>query len=388
MEKDIYLSTNQFALELQPYGIIDGYELFIDLQWFAAEDEGRTFDPTERKIRKAREEGRVAKSQDIPSSLILLSVAALIWGIDNYYVRNFKDLFAFYIQRLNRINELGFSAEMLNAAKYIFQLMWPIVFIVIAIAILGNTIQFGWVFSTKPLEPDFSKVSFKFDKWAEKVFSVQGVYSTSLSVVKIALIVVIILLNLLGKLDEIAASSFQTFDESMKLGFRIIFSILVETGLLLLAIGIIDYQFQRYLFMNQLKMTFQDVKEEFKESEGDPEVKRKIQNRMQEFLSRNVVKNVSDSDVLVTNPTHFAVALKYESETMDAPHVMAKGEDSLALRMRQIAKDAEVPIIENKPLARALYADLEVGDEIPEKYYEAVVIIFEELYKLKEKERV
>lgn len=375
-----------YVLDVNPYGRIEENALAIDLQWFAAEDEGRTFDPTERKIQKEREKGRVAKSADIPSSLILIAVVGMIWGIGRYYVNNFRSIFGFYFSRVQSIDDAGFAAEGTHFVLYMMRFIWPVVVVVVVLGILGNVMQFGWAPSIKPITPDMSRVSLNFTKWFEKIFSVQGMYSTGTSLLKIGIITMVIVFNIIFYMDDIATTLFQSFETGIGIGIKIVFSVLLETGIVLLGLGLIDYQFQRFQFMNQLKMSFQDIKEEFKESEGDPEVKRRIQGKMQDYLQRNIVNDVSDSDVLVTNPTHFAVAMKYERETMDAPQVMAKGEDAMALRMRRIAKESDVPIIENKPLARALYADLEVGDEIPEKYYGAIVLIFQEVYKMKGEE--
>ncbi|MFP4152448.1 MAG: flagellar biosynthesis protein FlhB, partial [Alkalispirochaeta sp.] len=150
----------------------------------------------------------------------------------------------------------------------------------------------------------------------------------------------------------------------------------------LLVISLFDYLFQRHQHREQLKMTKQEVKEERKQFEGDPLIRNRLRQRMQEMMSRNIVQNVQSADVIVTNPTHFAVALQYDPDRMGAPTVTAKGQDETALRIRRIAGDAEVPIIENKPLARALYAEVEIGEQIPEKFYEAMVIVLREVYRM------
>ena len=359
------------------------YKLSMHLQWFAAEDEGRTFDPTEQKIRKAREEGRVAKTQEIPASLLTLLVVILLWVIGSLFVRNLSDIMQSYFGRLYLLEKNSFENEGIQFTFFILRVLWPVFTTAMVVAILGNVVQFGWAPSIKPITPDISKVSFKFNKWIEKIISVQGWYNTGMSVVKILIVSSVIVVNIYLQQDKILSTVSIPFKESMIFMVKISFSIIIEVSIVLLGLAILDYVFQRSLFMEQLKMSFQDIKEEFKESEGNPEIKKRIQSRMQELLNINLPQTISDSDVLVTNPTHFAVAMKYDSDDMDAPVVTAKGEDEIALRMRRLAREREIPIIENKPLARALYADLEIGDVIPEKYYEAVSLIFREVYNMK-----
>lgn len=379
--KNMYIE--QFSLELNVHTLINNEIFPLHLQWFAAEDEGRSFDPTERKIQKAKEEGRVAKTQEIPSSLVLIAVVALIWMIGSYYVNNFKNMFFEYFFRINTLMENGFANEGIAFGTIVFRLLWPVVLLTVIMGIFGNIIQFGWAPSLKPITPDFSKVKFKVSKWIERITSIQGWYNTGTAVLKITAVTVIVIVNITINMEKIVATVDMPFEKGVLLSIQIIFMVLLESGIFLFGLAIIDYQFQKFLFLDQLKMTFQDIKEEFKESEGDAEVKRRIKYSMQEFMNRNVKQEVTNSDVLVTNPTHFAIALKYDQSSMIAPKITAKGEDQYALRMKRIAKDEDVPIIENKPLARALYADLNVGDEIPEKYYGAVVLVFQEVYKMK-----
>jgi flagellar biosynthetic protein FlhB len=162
----------------------------------------------------------------------------------------------------------------------------------------------------------------------------------------------------------------------------IAFSVLFQSALLLLFLSLFDYWFQRRQHRESLKMTRQEVKEERKTYEGDPLVKSRLRQRMQELLSRNMLRNVPQADVVITNPTHFAVALEYNRLTMEAPTVVAKGQDNLALRIREIAGDSRVPIVENRPLARALYAEVEIGDSIPESFYQAMVIVLKQVYEM------
>jgi flagellar biosynthetic protein FlhB len=163
--------------------------------------------------------------------------------------------------------------------------------------------------------------------------------------------------------------------------------LLIIAALLLLGLSIPDYLFQRWQYMESLKMTKQEVKEERKMYEGDPLIKSRLRQRMRELLSRNMAANVPKADVVITNPTHYAVALEWNKDTMPAPMVTAKGADEVAQRIKAIAKESGVPIVENKPLARALYAEVEIGDIIPETYYQAIATVLAHVYKINEERR-
>ncbi|MFW6338331.1 MAG: EscU/YscU/HrcU family type III secretion system export apparatus switch protein, partial [Alkalispirochaetaceae bacterium] len=175
-------------------------------------------------------------------------------------------------------------------------------------------------------------------------------------------------------------------------GFAVVagaaFSLVLQAAIILLILSILDYFWSRRQHLEQLKMTKQEVKEERKQYEGDPLVKSRLRQRMQELLSRNMIQNVPQADVVVTNPTHYAVALQYDAARMQAPTVVAKGADNIAFKIREVAEEHGVPIFENKPLARALFAELEIGDEIPEQYYQALVTILKEVYRMKGKKVV
>jgi flagellar biosynthetic protein FlhB len=168
----------------------------------------------------------------------------------------------------------------------------------------------------------------------------------------------------------------------------IAFRILVEAAIALLLLSLPDYLFQKKQHQESIKMTKQEVKEERKTMEGDPLVRSRLRERMRDMLNQNMMQNVPEADVVVTNPTHFAIGLEWKQERMNAPVVIAKGQDNIAQRIKEIARENEVPIIENKPLARALYSEVEIGDEIPEQYYEVMAIVLSEVYRMKAQEQV
>ncbi|MDR2471257.1 MAG: flagellar biosynthesis protein FlhB [Treponema sp.] len=359
----------------------------MDLQWFAAEDEGRTEEPSEYKIRKAREEGRVAKSQELVGALGLLFPALTILFMGGYILRTCVEMFRFFFLR---VTEFAVGDRLAAGVffRYFTRLALPIVISAAAAAIFSNMVQVGFLFTAKPLTPDFSKIVPRFGRYFQKtLFSMEGLFNFFKSILKMAIIGIVAYVLIRGKINELAR--LQT--ANLWLGFTTVAGLaarlLIITALLLLILSIPDMLFQRWQFRESLKMTREEVKEERKMYEGDPQIRARIQRRMREFMGRNMAVNVAKADVVITNPTHFAVALEYDQHTMPAPLLTAKGADELAFRIRSIAGDNDVPVMENKPLARALYAEMEVGDFVPVKYHEVVSLIISRVWQLNEERR-
>ncbi len=361
------------------------YSEDLDLQWFAAEDEGRTEDPSEHKLRKAREEGRVAKSQELSGALVMLFPTITLIVLAPWLFTNFVEILRYYLQRsttaeINASLAYGFY-------YYLIRMVTPIVSAGIVGAILANLIQNrGFIFSTKPIEPKFSKIIPKFGEYFKKtMFSFEGVFNIFKSIIKVVIVFVASFIIISSELTTLLA----LLDQNIWQGITHIAStcaqILLVATFIFLIIAIPDYLVQRKQFIDSLKMTKQEVKEEYKTLEGDPLVKSRLKQFMRELLQNSIRENVAKADVIITNPTHFAVAILYDREVMQGPMVTAKGQDELAQQIKRLAKDNEVPMIENRPLARALYAQVEVGDIIPEEYYTALATILGKVYSMKGK---
>ncbi|MFW5783355.1 MAG: flagellar biosynthesis protein FlhB [Spirochaetota bacterium] len=355
----------------------------MHLQWFAAEDEGRTEEPSEHKIRKAREDGKVAKSQDVTGSIILLFTVIALLILGRYILNNSQEMLTYFLRRSTEVDLAGDATIMRAFYSYFIRLTWPIAVIAFAAAVLGNVVQVGFLFTTKTITPDFNRIAPRFGKFFQRaLMSTEALFNLAKSMGKVLLIVVLGVVNVAFRIDEITATLNAPFLQSFSLITEIAFNMLLQSAILMLVLSIFDYLFQRHQHMESLKMTRQEVKEERRTFEGDPQIKSRMKQRMNELLNRNMLQNVPEADVVVTNPTHFAVAMEYNRLTMEAPTVVAKGQDNIAFRIREIAGESGVPIIENKPLARALYAEVEIGDTIPEKFYEAVVIVLKQVYKM------
>jgi len=355
----------------------------MHLQWFAAEDEGRTEEPTEHKIRKAREEGKVAKSQDVTGAIVLLFTVVALLILARYLFTNSLEMLTWFLRRSGETDLVGDGALFRAFYAYFLRLTVPIAMVGFAAAIMGNVVQVGFLFTTKPIVPDFNRIAPRFGRFFKRAFlSAEAAFNFAKSLGKVVLIGALGAVNVAIRINEIVATIHAPFFQSFRLIAQIAVSVLLQAAIVLIVLSIFDYLFQRRQHRESLKMTRQEVKEERRTYEGDPLIKSRMRQRMQELLRRNMLQNVRTADVVITNPTHYAVAMEYDRIKMDAPTVTAKGEDHMAQRIRQIAAEHSIPTIENRPLARALYAEVEIGDSIPEKFYEAVVIVLKQVYRM------
>ncbi len=355
----------------------------MGLQWFAAEDEGRTEEPSEYKLRKAREEGRVAKSQELIGAVGLLLPMIVLVILAPWYGKTFKEMLLYYFNTATT-TDVTTDGGMLAASflSYFVKLALPLAITGMVSGIATNMVQVGFLFTVKPITPDFSRIVPRFGQWISKsLFSAEGMWNLAKTIIKVVIIGVASWITISGDLGRLLSAITANFWDSVALVGSLSARLIIEVAVILLVLAIPDYMFQRRQYMESLKMSKQEVKEERKMMEGDPLVKGRLRERMRELLARNMAANVPKADVVITNPTHFAVALEWDRERSFAPVVSAKGIDEMALRIRKIATDSGVPVVENRPLARALYADVEIGDPIPEKYYMAIAAVLQSVYE-------
>ncbi len=352
----------------------------IDLQWFAAEDEGKTEKPTEHKLRKAREEGRVAKSQELNGSLVFFFTSLLLLVLGPNLLKRCENILTYFFKNINsQFNKAEFYLFFLQ--NFLFAVL-PFALVGFLAGIIGNIMQNrGWLFTTKTIQPKFSKIAPRFGEYFKRtLFSFQGIFNVLKSIGKIAILAVVAFFTIKNKLPEILKTQVSGgILQALSLVSKTLGKLLIISALILLVIGAIDYFVQKKVFIDNLKMTKQEVKQEYKDLEGDPEIKNRLESAQKEMLKTNVRRIVPQADVVITNPTHFAVALEWKSEISDSPELTAKGEDEDALFIKQIAKENDVPLYEDRPLARILYTNLEVGDKIPERYALAIATIYAQI---------
>jgi flagellar biosynthetic protein FlhB len=381
----------------------------IDLQYFAAEDEGRTYEPTDITYRKAREEGRVAKSQELIGALVLLFPAITILALAPFILRTCVEMVRFFFERALFLDPTRDGIIPGVFFRYMAQLTLPIAAVALAAAITANLVQTGLLFTTKPLEPDFSRILPHFGRYFQRtLFSMEGLFNFAKNIAKMAIIGLVAYILFLGPLVSLLLRILSHVGElepippdlgklvnlqraDLWTGFTFVASragrLLVISALLLAALSIPDYLFQRWQFKESLKMSKQTYMEELKQVEGDPHVRARLRARYRELLSKDQLRNVPKADVVVTNPTHYAVAIEYDPERMNAPTVTAKGVDEMALQIRRIAEDNQVPIREIPSLARALYNDMEVGQEIHPYYHSIVATVLARVWDIEKKRK-
>ena len=348
------------------------------------EAQEKTEAPTERKRQKSRDEGQVAFSKELPA-------AALLAGCTLILVFTGPFIFDSAMKMMHSsFTEMVLTEDMTipllykvfsNSFSSFLPSLIPLALTLIGLAIMASILQVGVRFTIKALAPKFNKISPM--TGLKRLFSSQSLADFLKSLVKMIIIAFIGIYLYMSKLNEINGLSFSTPQEIMIFNFRTLAEISGMIVLALVAIAIFDYVYQRWHHEQQLKMTKQEVKEENKQSEGDPQLKQRIRQIQREMSNARMMQEVPKADALIVNPTHFSVAVQYDREIMDAPTVIAKGQDYLALRMKNIARENEVPILERPSLARDLYASVEIGESIPERFYKAIAEILAYVYRLK-----
>ena len=369
----------------------DNRQLPYRLQWFAKDGPGgeKTEEPTSKNLTDARNDGKVAKSKELTSAFDLVVLFLVLKIFISYVYNGFIDSFSYVYSRIpdfvknNAIETNGFSvaAFLQEELIEIIKLTLPFFIIGFLVAFLGDLLQVRWKVTTKPMQPKFSK--FNPLSGFKRIFSKDSLFELLKSIIKLGIIAYVAYASISENSDKL----FILYD--IPLMQAIIFSgqIILDTGLKIalvyIVIGAADWIYQKHKFHEEMKMTKQEVKDEYKNTEGNPEIKGKQRQRMQEASRRRMMQDVPKADVIITNPTHLAVALKYDSNESKAPVVLAKGEDYLALKIREVAKENHVEIVENKPLARMLYANVDIGQEIPPELYQAVAEVLAMVYNMK-----
>lgn len=358
----------------------------FDLQLFAAEDEGRTEEPTEYKRRKAREEGQVPRSQELTGIIVFLAGFWTVSLIGAFLFESLLRIMRYYLE-----NILTIKVSPGSVMPFFIDMLWlsaagvlPVMAVGLVAAVVGNLIQGGFVFSTKRISFDFSRVFTKIGQNLAKMFlSREAAFNLLKSVAKVVGVFFIAFLVINSRLAELINLSLMGVVPAFRLVWSIVFQTVSFAGVLILLFAIGDYAFQRWIFKESLKMTKQEIKQEYKEMEGDPEIKAKIREMQRRLMSRRMLQEVPKADVVITNPTHIAVALKYEPVFMKAPTVIAKGEGLFAQRIKDVARENNVFVTENKPLAREIYKRVDVGQEIPTELYMVVANILKLVYDIR-----
>jgi len=346
--------------------------------------EEKTEQATPRRREKAREKGDVPKSRELTSLLP-------VWTIVLYLLFSgalFSSLLTYFGSSLRRgvtmtLTETTLMDVFKADTMQMGMMMLPLFMLILAGVLIVHFLQTGFLLSTVPLTPDLSKINPL--QGIKRMFSVNTLYETVKGLFKVAVLSAILYLMLKKEVFNIPLLIDMDIKSIMAFCFGQIKKIVMISALVLTVFAAVDYAFQRWQYSRNLKMTKQEIKEEYKEVEGSPMIKARLKSIQREMARKRMMQEVPRADVVITNPTHYAVALKYDVGKMGAPRVVAKGANLIAAKIKEIARQSGVPVFEDKPLARTLFSSLDVNQEIPEAFYKAVAAILAQVYRMKGK---
>lgn len=352
-------------------------------------DQEKTEEPTQRKIEKAREDGNVSLSKEVSSVVLMIVSIIMFIGSGSFIYSRIEGLFeTFMISSGMAFEDQDQAIEYLELAMwYGFEMMTPTLIVIFIVAFLVNVIQTKGAFSLKAIAPKGSKINPA--SGIKKIFSMKGAFELGKGFVKLFVVFTVVYYTVKSDLETFISFVIMPMEHNLTEATALILIFVSKILAALFVLSIADALYQRFQHHKDLRMTKQEIKDEFKQMEGDPHVKgQRKRFGMSLRQKRRLDHAVLASDVVVTNPTHYAVALRYDPEKNDAPIVMAKGQRLKALRIKELAKNYGIPIVENKSVARALFATAEVDQHIPADLFKAVAEILAYVYKLKKKHKV
>ncbi|MCX7772502.1 MAG: flagellar biosynthesis protein FlhB [Clostridia bacterium] len=357
----------------------------INLQLFADASD-KTEKATPKKRQDLRKKGQVMQSKELPASLILLILFLAVKIFGNFIYRECVSVFNMFFSETSTFS-LQEPSEIMRLVTFvvleIVKMSAPFFIIAMVIGTFGTYVQIGFLFTFEPLKPKFSKLNPM--KGLKNIFSSRSLFELAKSIAKVILVSWVAwasiqaeFTNMMKLMDlEIGPLALYLINTALDIAIKICFSLLI--------IAAIDYFFQWRKHEKEIRMSKQEIKEEYKQMEGNPEIKQKIKQKQREISMRRMLKDVPKADVVITNPTHFAVAIKYDPQKAAAPYVLAKGVDFLAQRIKEVAKENNIQTVENRPLAQALYKTVDVGEAVPPELYKAVAEVLAFVYSLEGK---
>lgn len=354
----------------------------LDLQFFSGE---KTEKATPKKRQDTRKKGQVAKSQDVNTAILLFFMFILFIVIGSFWKERLTSLYRITFTEfitwdvtLDHI-QIIFTEVIVFAAVTIA----PVFLVAIVAGVAANLMQIGFLFTSEPLQMKLDKLNPI--EGAKRIFSPRALVELVKSLLKITVIAVVAFSVLWLNKDEMMTLAGKDINGALAFFGNTTVLMGIYSTLALLVVSVIDYAYQRYDYEKNIRMSKNDIKDEHKNIEGDPLIKSKIKERQRQMAMRRMMTDVPEADVIITNPTHYAVAIKYDEKKSDAPYVVAKGVDYVALKIREIATKNNVAVVENRRLARALYAKMEIGQTIDEEFYQAVAEVLAYVYQLERK---
>lgn len=351
-----------------------------------ADDQEKTEEASSKKIEDARNDGNVPKSQDTSAFITLIVALAVFLALFPWIESRTVYLYRYYhsLMGVEITKEVTLQLSIISFREIIFMVI-PLALAVSIAGVLANVLQTGLIFTTKPLMPDFSKIDPM--KGLKNLFSMKKLVEMLKIIIKVGVILWVCYYFLLSFTKELpTVISFPLYEQMGWLKHKMI--ILISVILILfLVLALADLLFVRFSYFKSLRMSKQEMKDEYKQMEGDPKIKAKIRQIQMQMTKKRMMQEIPQADVIITNPTHYAVAIRYNQDKEAAPKVIAKGTDFMALRIKEIAMNYNIQIVENPPLARELYKKCNLGDIIPENLYKAVAEVLAFVYKSSKKSR-
>ncbi len=344
----------------------------------------RTEEATPRRREEARQKGNIAKSMELNYALVFLTGVMSVYFFIKHMFANIREVFIYYLTHLNYdLTVANAYALAFTLVKQMFVIVFPVLLALIVVSIFSNVAQFGFLMSSEALVPKFERINPI--SGLGRLFSMRGLVELLKSIVKIAIIGYVVYFTIKSGYEQYLMLSYAPVNTIIVFVLTVIYKVAIRAGIAMLVLAVFDFGYQRWQYEQDMKMTIQEIKEEYRNTEGDPLVKSRIRSIQREMARRRMMEEVPKADVVITNPTHYAVAIQYDPLTMSAPKVIAKGQRLIAQKIREIAEGNRIPLVENPPVARAIYASVDVGDEVPEEYYTVIAEILAYVYKLKNK---
>lgn len=350
------------------------------------DQESKTEEPTEKRLRESREKGRTAKSMEVTTVFILTAALVFFTFFSVWFIENILLLWREFFSASGQytINTETLQHILRLIMSRLFLLLGPVLVAIAIMGVLSNYWQNdGWIFSWHPLAPQWNKIN-PLTGW-KRFIGVEGLNNLIKSLAKLTLVAVTVYLSLFDEWEKAPVLMELPVWQTLQMLGEETFYLVLKVLMVLIIIAIADFAFQKYRYKENLKMSKQEVKDERKDMEGDPIIKMRIRQKQFEMFRQRMMAEVPEAEVIITNPTHLSIALRYNRETDPAPVCVAKGAGYVALRIREIARENDVPIVEDKPLAQTLFKSVEIGETIPETLYKAVAEILAYVYRLKAK---
>lgn len=348
----------------------------------AKPSQDKTERPTSKKLADARKKGNVARSREVPSVLILIGGVGVLFFTGSWMLTRLTDVMRGIVQQAGSLKMAPETVHTLFWEVFLIGLavLAPLMLVVIAMGVVGNVAQFGFLITGEKLSPNLAKLNPI--SGLKRLFSLRSLVELIKSVIKLVIICAVAAIVIQRDLDQIPGLMQLSPGHILTFIGRVSFQLCLYACMVLLLMAALDYAYTKWQHLQDLKMTKQEVRDEYKQREGDPAVKARIRSVQREMARRRMMEAIPEATVVITNPTHLAIALKYEPG-MHAPQVVAKGAGFIAERIKSIAADHSIPLVENKPLAQTLFKSTEIGAFIPAELYRAVAEILAYVYRLK-----